>query len=181
MWLMEQPYTIALGGLALIVILIAGLLKTGHKSLLYGAIGVFVATFGLLVLERTTVTPREEVRATLHLIAHELEENNIIGVLDYVSDSLPKLKQEAESRMDEVEITEIDIKRNLTIDIIEAKGMEIAEARFNCVIRAKVKHFMSDTPQTIPRYFIVRFREDDDGRWRVRNYEMHDPRQGLGT
>jgi len=180
MWLMENPYTIVLGGLALVVILIAGLLKTGRKSLLYAAVGVVVATIGLFVLERTTITPREEVRATLHLIAHELEQNNVEGVLAYVSDSLPKLKQEARSRMDEVEVTEVDIKRNLTIDIIEAKGMQIAEARFNCVIRAKVKRF-SDTPQTLPRFFIVRFREDANGRWRVRNYEMNDPRQGLGT
>lgn len=180
MWLMEQPYTIVLGGLALVVILIAGLLKTGRKSLLYAAVGVVVATAGLFVLERTTITPREEVRATLHLIAHELEQNNLDGVLDYVSDSLPKLKQDAKARMSEVEVTEVDIKRNLTIDIVKAKGMEIAEAKFNCVIRAKVKRF-TDTPQTIPRYFIVRFREESDGRWRVRNYEMQDPRQGLGT
>ena len=184
MWLMEQPYTILFGGLVLVAMFTAGLVQTGKKSLLYATICTALATLALLLLERTTITPREEVRATLHLIAHELEQNNVAGVAGYISDGRPELKKEAEQKMGLVEIGEVDIKRNLKIDIVSARGIDVAEARFNCVIHLNsIRGFseMTTAPQRVPRFFVIRFRQDDDGRWRVRDYEMQDPRQGIGT
>lgn len=184
MWLMEQPYVILLAGLVLVVILIGGLIQTGKRILLYAAIGVVMATLALLALERTTITPREEVRATLHMIAHELEQNNVDGVLEYISDGRPELKSDARQKMGLVEIAEVDIKRNLKIELVEARGLQIAEARFNSVIHFdRIKGFsdFSNAQQRIPRFFVVRFRQDDDGRWRVRDYEMLDPRNGMGS
>ena len=184
MWLMEQPYLILGGGVLLTIMLVAGLLQTGKRSLIYAVAGVALATLALLFLERTTITPREEVKATLHLIAHELEENNPSGVLDFISDGRPELKQEAQRRMNMVQIAEVDIKSNLKVELVEARGMTIAEARFNCVIRLdRIKGFsdFSDPQQRFPRFFVVRLRQDEDGRWRVRDYEMQDPRNGIGT
>ncbi len=184
MELMEQPYLILFGGLTIVVMLIAGLIQTGRKSLLYAALVAALVTGGLFLLERTTITPREEVRATLHMIAHELEQNNAEGVMDYISDGRPKLKQEAKLKMGLVEIGEVDIKRNLKIEIVSTRGGEIAEARFNCVIHFEhIKGYseLTNAPQRYPRFFVVRFRQDDDGRWRIRDYEMKDPRAGIGT
>ena len=183
MWIMEQPHVILMGGGAIAAMLLAGLIQTGKKPLLFAAIGVVLGTLGLFALERITITPREEVRATLHVIAHELEQNDVEGVLGYISDGRPKLKREARQKMGLVEISEVDIKRNLKIEIVSSRGVEVAEARFNCVIhfsRIKVMSSISDNPQRYPRFFVVRFRRDDDGRWRIRDYEMQDPRRGIG-
>lgn len=184
MSLMEQPYAILIGGSVLAVMFVAGLVQTGRKSLLYAALGTALATVGLFLLERTTITPREEVRATLHLIAHELEQNHATGVCEFISEGRPELKREAEQKMSLVEISEVDIKRNLKIELVQANSMEIAIARFNCVIHLnRIKGFsdFSEANQRFPRFFEVRFRRDSDGRWRVRDYEMQDPRQGIGT
>ena len=184
MWLMEQPYAILFGGLVIVVGFLAGLIKTGKKRLLYAAACAALATLGLFLLERNTITPREEVRATLHLIAHHLEQNDAEAVVEFISNGRPDLKREAKQKMGLVEISEVDIKSNLKIEIVSARGLDIAEARFNCVIHLeRVRGFsdMSEANQRFPRFFVVRFRQDEDGRWRVRDYEMQDPRKGIGT
>lgn len=184
MSLMEQPYTILAVGTVMTVIFIAGLLKTGKSVFLYLGIAALLATAGTFALERFTITPREQVRATLHMIKHELEQNNLDGVLDYVSDGKPKIKQDAEKYMGMVELQEVDIKSNLAIEIVSQNGLEIAEAKFNCVVQAKPlvsqTMGMALTHDRFPFFFIVRFKLEEDGVWRVRSYELRDARQGMG-
>lgn len=184
MSLMEQPYTIVIAGVFIVAVLAGGFIQTGKRVLLYASLFAILATVGVLFLERTTITPREEVKATLFMISHELENNNVEGVLQYISDGRPKLKHDAASKMGLVTIREVDIKRNLKVEIVTARGGEIAEAKFNCVIHTdRIQGFesMMDTAQRVPRFFVVRFKQDEDGRWRVRDYEMKDPRSGMGS
>ena len=182
--LMEQPVLILVSGTILVSVFVGGLVQTGRRSLLYLAIAAAFATGGLLLLERMTITPREEVRATLYVIAHHLEQDDVDAVLGFISDGKPKLKREAKQKMGLVEIGEVDIKRNLRVKIVEARGIQVAEARFNCVIHFdRIKGFseMSNVSRRYPQFFVVRFRQDDDGCWRVRDYEMQDPRNGIGS
>lgn len=177
--LMEQPLLIVFGGVTLITILIGGFIQTGKRPILYGAAAVLLLTIGLLGLERTTITPHEAVRATLFVIADDLKHNYVESVVEHISPGRPELIQQARNYMGMVEIFEVDIKRNLRIEIYEEKGMEIAEAKFNVVFKAKDKRGFLDEKRPIPRFFTVRFK-NEDGAWRVRNYEMADPRDGLG-
>lgn len=184
MAIMEQPLTIAFVGLLITAALFGGLIQTGKKFLLYAAIGSVVITALMLVIERTTLTPREAVRATLHVIADDLERNDVEAVVAHVSSGRAELQEEARRRLDEIEVVDVDIKRNLKIDVLSAKGMDVAEATFNCVIRLKPKatryqDFLNDK-RPIPRFLKVRFKLED-GDWRVRDYEMSDPRDGIGT
>ena len=184
MAIMEQPLTIAFVGLLITGALFGGLIQTGRKSLLYAAIGALAITALMLVIERTTLTPREAVRATLHVIAEDLERNDVDAVVAHVSTGRQELQDEARRRLDQVEVVDVNIKRNLKVDVVSAKGMDVAEATFNCVFRLKPRasRFQDflDENRPIPQFFKVRFKLED-GNWRVRDYEMSDPRNGIGT
>ena len=176
---MEQPLVIVFCGLVMAAMFIAGLLKTGKKALLFAALGSILLTMGLVGVERAIITPREQVKATLHLIADDLERNDVAAVTAHISRHRGELIKEAKQKMGMVEIIDVDIKRNLKVDLHFERGMEIAEARFNAVIRLRLLRGLSDAMRPTPRFFVVRFRKED-GQWRIRDYEMHDPRQGIG-
>jgi len=182
MALMEQPLTIVITGGFLVIALVGGLLQTGRRSLLYAAVGVAVLTVGLLILERTTITPREQVKATLHVIAHDLEQNNVNAILQHISKDCVDLQRDAKAKMRLVEIVNVDIKNNLKVELYSDRGIDYAESRFNCVIRYKILRGIAggDDVRPFPQFFVVRFRQED-GHWRVRDYEMQDPRSGIGT
>ena len=80
------------------------------------------------------------------------------------------------------EIVNVDIKNNLKVELYSDRGIDYAEARFNCVIRYKILRGIArgDDVRPFPQFFVVRFRQED-GHWRVRDYEMQDPRSGIGT
>lgn len=180
MTLMEQPLWIIGVGVFCVGALVAGLMQTGRKSLLYIAIFVTLATAGLVVLERMTVTPREQVIATLHVIAADLEQNDVAAVLDHISEGRPKLRSEAERNMGLVEVVDVDIKRNLKVEVVQGRGLHVAEARFNAVIRFRPRRGFSDEMRPYPSFFKVQFKQEA-GKWRIRGYEMSDPRQGIGN
>lgn len=182
MAIMEQPLTIVITGVFLVIALVGGLLQTGRRSLLYAAVGVALLTVGLLMLERTVVTPREQVKATLNVIAHDLEQNDVNAILTHISKDRVDLQRDAKTKMSLVEIVDVDIKNNLKVELYSDRGIEYAECRFNCMIRFKILRGIAsgEDVRPFPQHFVVRFRQED-GRWRVRDYEMQDPRVGIGT
>jgi len=181
MWLMEQPLTIVCAGVVLVAVLQAALVQTGRHGFLYATITVVLLTVGLVGVERAVITPREEVKATLHLIVHDLEKNDVSAVLTHVSRGRPELGREAKQKIQSIEILDVDIKRNLKIEIVQERGIQIAEAKFNATIRFRFVNRLRDEARPFPLFFTVRLRKEDDGKWRVRNYEMSDPRTGIGT
>ena len=180
MTLMEQPLLIALAGIVITAALVGGLIKTGRKSLLFAAIGSLVLTLGLLAFERATITPREQVKATLHVMAHHLEQNDVEAIVSHLSKDREDLQRDARLKMALVEILRADIKNNLKVELYSDRGYDFAEARFNAVFRFRFLKGMTDGQQNFPQFFILRFRSED-GDWRVRDYEMHDPRAGIGS
>lgn len=177
MWIMEQPVAIGFFGLVVVVALIGGLLRTGRTPLLYGAILTSLFTVGLLVVERYVVTPREEVRATLYVIAGLIEENDVNAVLRYISAGRSKLRESVRRNMEQIEVLDVKIKRNLTIDVTTHRGTQVAAARFNVVARLRGRRGLLDE-RPYPRFVVVTFRKED-GQWRVRQYEASDPRRGI--
>ena len=176
--LMEQPLLIVAAGVAVLTVLVGGFIQTGKRGLLYGAGAMILLTVGMLALERSTITPREAVKATLYVIANEIEQNDLEGLLKHISAGRPNLVDEAKKYMSLVTVEEVDIKKNLKVDLHSERGMYIAEASFNAVIRGSDKRGFLDKKRPIPRFFKVRFKLED-GSWKVRSYEMSDPREGL--
>ena len=177
MWIMEQPMAIGFFGLVVVVALIGGWLQTGRMSLLYGTILASLLTVGLLVVERYVVTPREEVRATLYVIADLIEENDANAVLQYISVGRSQLREQVRQNMERVEVLDVRIKRKVTIDVVTNRGTEVAEARFNVVARLRGRRGMMGE-RLYPCFVVVNFPKED-GQWRVRRYEADDPRRGI--
>lgn len=181
MGLMEQPLLILGGGGLVLVLLIVGLVQTGRYSFLYAAIAVSLMTICGLVVERFVVTPLEEVRATLHVIARDLEANDVDAVLGHISEGRPALREEAKSKMGFVELLDVDIKRNLSVEVVARPDMEVAEAKFNATFRFRVlRGSMAGETRPYPQHVMVRFRRES-GKWRIRDYALSDPRAGIGN
>jgi hypothetical protein len=171
MWLMEHPLPIIFLGLIAVAGFIGGLLQTGRIALLYAAVAAFLLTVALLVTERFVVTPREQVVATLNIIAHDIAANDVEAVLGHISAGRQELRNEARAKMSLVEIHDVDIKRNLQIEFAKGKERDVAEASFNAVIRFSDHKGMFQR-QIYPRFFTVLFARESDGQWRVRSYKM---------
>ncbi len=175
--LFENPWPILVTGVLLTVILTSGFLRTGRITLIWATVGVMGLTVALFFLERRIVTPMEEVEMTLHQIAAELEANNIEGVVGYIASSAPQLEKIARSRLRDVTIEQVKIKRNLHIELATRREPNLATARFNVVVVG------ADKAGTLGRrqgawFFVVNFRKEQGG-WRVESFEEKDPRAGL--
>ncbi len=173
----ENPWPIVATGTLLTVILTSGLLRTGRIALLWAILGVIGLTIALFFLERSVVTPTEEVEMALHEIAAELEANNIEGVIGYIASSAPQLEKIVHSRLRDVTIEQVKIKRNLRIELSSGREPNLATARFNVVIAGVDKARMLGRRQGA-WFFVVNFRKEQ-GDWRVESYEERDPRAGL--
>ena len=175
MWIMEQPLTIAFVGIVVVILLTAGLLQTGRHSLLYAAITAALLTVALVIIERMVVTPREQISATLHVIADRLQQNDVEGVVEFVSSGKPKLREEARRKMDQFTVHDVEIKRNLKIDLLAQQGRELADVSFNAIL--SLEGYGVEFRRQ-PLFFVLKMRSED-GQWRVREYEVQDPRRGL--
>jgi hypothetical protein len=177
MWILERPLPILFLGVVLVAVLVGGLVQTGRRWLVPAIGGAVLLTAGMLILERLVVTPAEQVAATLREIAAHIERNDVDAVVESISPGRPALRQEARRHMSLVRISDVTIKANLRVEVLGDRNPPLAEARFNAVIRGTDRAGQLGT-QIYPRYFIVNFRQED-GRWRVRGYEMKDPREGF--
>ena len=177
MWLFEQPLVILFLGIVLVAALAGGFIQTGRRPLLFAMLAVIALTAGLLVLERIVVTQVEQVESTLHQIAAHLERNDVNAVVKMISEGAPELRNEARQKMGLIEISQVRIKNNLKVEIVKDQEPPVAEARFNAVIRG-TDRLGQYGDQAYPRFFIVNLRLEDE-QWRVRSYEVQDPRRGI--
>jgi hypothetical protein len=164
-------------GILALAVLAAALIQTGRGWLAYAMLAVALLTAGLLVLEYTVVTPAEEVEAALDQLARDLETSDVEAVVRHISERAPALRDEARRALERVVISSVRIKPNLKIAVLADRNPPFAEAKFNAVarLRDKAGQFV-ERPQAY--FFVVTLRKEN-GVWRVRRYEMHDPLKGL--
>ncbi|MEZ6101984.1 MAG: hypothetical protein R3E01_23870 [Pirellulaceae bacterium] len=91
--LLDSPWMVGIGGLALSTMLFGGLIKTGDRRILWGIVGVVALTVVMLLIERMVVTSREEIAATIRLIAVDLESNDVDRVAAHISATAPELNR----------------------------------------------------------------------------------------
>ncbi len=176
-WLFENPVpAIIIGGLTA-AILGGGWLQTGRKWLLYAMIMMIVLTFAAVILERVVITDREQITATLHEIAAAVERNDVDTALGYVYSGSPEVRSYAAAELARYEFTEVDIKRNLEIEVFPKANPPRAVAEFNVTVRLSVRDTLY-TNNRIPRWVQVTFYQEADGTWRVGGYQHDEPTRG---
>ena len=185
-WAFEHPLMILLAGGVLEVLLFVGLVRTGKKNVLWVMAGVAVFFALWIVVERQVVTEREQVRAVLFEIARALERDDTEALIECVSAGAPPsnqfpsfgswatLRDEARFVMELAEAETVNIKRDLEITVHDDKEPKLAEARFHVTVDGRDRAGQYGSHH-YAGYFIVQFRKEKDGKWRVRHYQSLDP------
>lgn len=123
-WFTENPLPPVLIGVILEALLVVVLMRTGRRSVLWGMVGLALLVAGLVVLERTIVTPREEVKQALEEIRALVEADDRPALLQRIDSNpgIAELRNRVQSDLaqvtvDQAKITELkdeDIKIDST-------------------------------------------------------------------
>jgi ketosteroid isomerase-like protein len=177
--LFESPLAIVLVGLIIVAILGGGWVQTGRKPLLYAAVAAGTLAGLLLLAERLVVTDREAIRATLYKIAKEVENNDMDAVLTHVDSQADDVRRQAEQEFPKHHFDEVKITRIHEIAVNSKRKPPTAVVELNVVVVGTFENGALPNQQ-FPRFVIVTFREED-GQWRVSEYQHFEAQQGFMT
>ncbi len=172
----EQPLTLFIAGVALLVVCLVALVKTGRIGFLYAAGGVVIGTALLLWVERQLVSVREEIYSELESIGEELVADNVPAVIGHISESAPGIRDQAERLLRRVRVDRLAIKSNLKITEKEGDKDHLV-AQVN-VVAVGSERRGAIRNQTSPQYVTVEFVREG-GQWRIVNYDRKAPHEGL--
>jgi hypothetical protein len=176
--LFDNPLPAILIGGGLAVLFGFGWVQTGKRWPLHWMVVALLITFALVLVERWIVTDREQITQTLYDIADLVERNDINTAVQYVYSGSPEVRRQALAELPGYDFSEVNIKRNLEIEVLPAHIPPRAEARFNVtVVVSTVNGSFKD--MRVPRFVQVTFLQEKDGRWRVAAYRHDDPREGF--
>lgn len=181
-WILETPLpTLIIGGLTL-AILIGGWMQTQRRELILAIGAVVVIIVGLFVLERSIVTDREAVEATIFAIAREAEANDVPALARRFHSSASHHRDRLEVELVLYQVNEVNIPYNplapnLKIEVDRRTVPPSAVARFNCnVVISDRAGVMKEV--RVPRHIVATFLWED-GEWRCSDYEHMDIREGM--
>lgn len=173
-YFLESPIPIlVIGGLTL-AILAGGWLKTGERKLVYSFLSAGVLFGLLLLLERTIVTDREAVEATIHQIARDAEANDLGALAGHFHSKASELKSQLANEISSFHVDRVSIKNNLKVEVNAAEPRR-AVATFNVVVTIGQTGVVNEF--AVPR-FVTAYFELEDGRWRCTGYKHDNPIEG---
>jgi hypothetical protein len=144
--------------------------QTGKNAFLYSIGGVALVAIGLLVLERTVETDTEKVRKLLYQIAAEIEANDVDAVVQHLISSQPKLAEVAKHEMGTYTFTQVTITKIHAITEFPNKQPPSVVAEFNVLVGVSTR--AGDIAvDNHPIFFKVTFWKDDDGLWKIADYQ----------
>ncbi|MCP4189824.1 MAG: hypothetical protein GY768_04270 [Planctomycetaceae bacterium] len=176
-WIFEQAAIPLFIGALLFAISAAIWTQTQSGRALIGCLMVIALTCSWLVVQKLVVTEPEQIRSTIDTIAEQVESNDIDSVMEHFSSSNPKLADDVRGLLQKVRIEKVSIKSNFQATVTRRNGLVSGEARFNAVATATDLGEKWGR-QIVPRFVIVQLRKEN-GSWKIRSYQLQDPRQGI--
>ena len=160
------------------VILAAMWTATARREPLIGA-GVMLALVPLAwMVERLVVTDREAIEAMLYEIAAEVKSNNRAAVLSYIHSQESALRAQAEREIGNYRFTDCKITPVHETVVEGDEPPRTAVAHFNAYAAGTFKVNNETITTDVIRRIELTFRQEEDGRWRVVNYEHSAPLPG---
>lgn len=172
-WLVEEPVYIAILGIITIAFLVFAWMQTGYRWMMHATLAVVALTIGLLLLENLVETDKEQVEAELHRIARDVETNDLDKILPHVYSGAPETLAEARAEFPRYTVSDVNIKRNLEIEIIEGESPPKAEVSFSVTVHVRDRRSGGTDYGTIPRFVRATLRKEA-GRWKVAAYRHED-------
>ena len=181
--LLESPVAAVVVGSLVTIVLIIALLRTGRRSMLIAALLAIAATVGLVVLERSVVTEREQVEQTIYAIAAAVERNDVPEALSYVHSSSKTIREQAEREFGSWQFSRVVVKNNLEVELQGGEPATEATATFNVVVILSSRDG-GLVDQHVARVVKVTLLKEG-GDWRVSDYthmnimgkpDQHSPR-----
>jgi hypothetical protein len=179
MWFFDHPLSIILIGVVLGVFVGGAWTATGRKELLYALGAVVTLTVAWLLVERMVVTDREAVRATLAEIARDVQANNMQRVLGHIAKGNPSLVQRAQTEMPNYKFTECRVTKVHKTDIDSASEPRSALVEFNVAVTGTFSQGGFEGSGRYLRWVQLQLVREEDGKWRVQNYDHAPPQQFL--
>lgn len=169
-WLLENPLpSLIVGG---VVAAILGYLWTqsGRTSLLAGAIVAVLVTIGLLILEQSIMTDREQIDATLHRLAKAAEDADLDTILKYVE--VEEARGVARGMLDHYKINRVSINHLVIRDV---RGTPpAADVEFNAFVDVKGAEGAWRGPRFVEITMVKK-----DGLWKVVKFAHSDFTKGM--
>ncbi len=173
--------------------------ETPFHSIMLGLLGIFVfgtvwllgkrtiflvlamvsllAMGSAIVLERWLVTDREQIVAEVDSMAEAVRNNSPTALLLHISQRFPGIRDSARGHLNRWEIESCNITSRQPVEIDWSQSPPSARVRFVVFARASQK-----TGDGLGGADIVGIdlgmQKETDGRWRVVNYSLFNPRGG---
>ena len=176
-WLFEEPLPILFVGVTVEAILAAVLVQTGQRAVLGAMVGTAVLFGGLLLLEKLVETETELVERTLDTIVRDLKKNDVDAVLEHISSQAVSARERLRTMLPQAAIDDVKIKSNLEIMIRPELNPPMAVARFNAVFVGSYRGPVAASGRYPVFLVVTLFKEE--GRWKIGDYERHNPQKGL--
>lgn len=169
-WLFDSPFTILLAALGIGFFLGVAWVQTGKNGFLYAVGGLVVVALLLLILERTTETDGERVTRLVYQIASEIETNDSDRVVTHIVSSKPELIALARKEMKPHTFDDVTITKIFSVEELPQKEPPQVIIEFNVSVGG---NFMQGQVPLENRiiFFKLTFWKDNDGEWRIADYE----------
>jgi hypothetical protein len=177
MWLFDTPIYIVL--IAIVAGVLAGVAWTssGRRELLYALGAVVVLAVTMLIVERAVITDREAIRTKLAEIARDVQANDMQRVLGHIAKGNPSLIGRVQNEMPNYDFTECRVTKIHKTDIDSSAEPRSAIVEFNVRFDGKFGRGGFEMRGPGVRWIRLQMVREEDGQWRVLNYEHAPPHQ----
>ena len=175
-WFSEDATLPFISGMVLAAILFLLFVSSRNKVMLYLSIGIALLAGAIFVCEQLVVTDREEIVEIVGDLAEQVEDNNVAGVVKWLS---PKYQETIDRASREMPNYRFD-----TCKVSAINDFEDDETNSNVKKISFVVFFQASTAkgkEKIPgqREVTLTFEKDAAGEWKVIDYVHDKPRKNV--
>ncbi len=167
--LLESPWIVAAIGIAITLVTLYVWLQTGRKEAMWGAVAVLVLTGLAVLVSHLVETPQEKLRARIHAIANDLENNRREAVLAAIHPAATETVQRAEAEMPNYRFKLARVTRIQSMRFQDTQPKR-AIVEMSVVVDVETNGFNGRVPRYVEIVFI-----DEGGTWLVYDYRHADP------
>ncbi len=143
----------------------------GKRVLLFITLLIIALTIGIVVTEQMIVTDREQLTSDIFDVAEALERDDVDGVLAFISESNPALRQEVKDRMPLIEFEFVGISSLKEPEIDLESKPPVAKLKFVTRVDANAMRDPRFSAQGSGVSSVtLNYQKDNDGNWRITNY-----------